>query len=145
MASWSKDKGLEFIDLYGSHESLWKIKSKEYSNRLIKQRCYEKLIDYVKDFEPQANKELVLKKINNLRGNFRKELKKVEGSKLSGAGTDEVYHPKLWYFESLLFLKDQEIPRSACSSLGLHNDYTRDTTDSSSTFLHEEEQDSQVG
>ncbi|GFS18477.1 sodium/hydrogen exchanger 3 [Elysia marginata] len=145
MASWSKDKVLEFIDLYRSHESLWKIKSKEYSNRLIKERCYEKLIDFVKDFEPQANKELVLKKINNLKGNFRKELKNVEGSKLSGAGTDEDYHPKLWYFESLLFLKDQEIPRLACSSLGLHNDYTRDTTDSSSTFLQEEEQDSHVG
>lgn len=34
----------------------------------------------------------------------------------SGAGTDDIYKPNLWYFDSLMFLKDHEMPRSSISS-----------------------------
>lgn len=133
MASWSKDTVLEFIELYRAEESLWKVKSKEYSNRLIRERAYNKLIQFAKSVEPDADKEYVQKKINNLRGCFRKELKKVEGSRLSGAGADEIYQPKLWYYDNLLFLKDQETTRQTCSSMEADpNGYrqTQETEDS---------------
>lgn len=117
MATWSKENILEFIEIYRSHECLWKVKSKHYSNRLVKERAYQQLIDFVRNFDSEANKEAVMKKISNLRGSFRKELKKVEGSLLSGAGADDVYQPKLWYFANLAFLRDQEVSRSTCSSL----------------------------
>ena len=38
-------------------------------------------------------------------------------SKKSGAGEEEVYTPKLWYFDLMLFTTDQEIPRQSVSSL----------------------------
>ncbi|RUS88474.1 hypothetical protein EGW08_003732, partial [Elysia chlorotica] len=117
MASWTKDATIQFIEVYRSMECLWKIKSKEYSNKFLKEKAYEKLIEISKQFDPTTNKDSVCKKINNLRSAFKRELKKCEVSKLSGAGTDEIYEPKLWYFENLMFLRDQEIPRAARSNI----------------------------
>ncbi|CAJ0946105.1 unnamed protein product [Ranitomeya imitator] len=58
-------------------------------------------------------KTIVRKKIQALRTVYKKELNKVEKSKKSGAGADDVYVPKLWYFDLLAFTRDQEIPRPA--------------------------------
>ncbi|CAG4941337.1 unnamed protein product [Parnassius apollo] len=69
----------------------------------------------MKEVDPSADISKVQKKINNLRTVFRKELKKVESSRASGSGTDNIYVPKLWYYEKL-FLKDQEQPYGATSS-----------------------------
>jgi hypothetical protein len=40
------------------------------------------------------------KKIKSLRDTYRKELQKVQKSKKSGAGADDVYKPKLVWFSS---------------------------------------------
>ncbi|CAJ0963028.1 unnamed protein product [Ranitomeya imitator] len=42
---------------------------------------------------------------------YKKEVNKVEKSQKSGAGTDDVYVPNLWYYDLLAFTRDQEIPR----------------------------------
>ncbi|CAJ0922608.1 unnamed protein product [Ranitomeya imitator] len=78
------------IEMYRSLPCLWKIKSADYSNRYKKKDAYEKLA---------------------LRTVYKKELNKVEKSLKSGAGTDDVYVPKLWYYDLLAFTRDQEIPR----------------------------------
>lgn len=52
-----------------------------------------------------------------MRSSYRKELKKIKESTKSGSGTDEVYQPKLWYFDSLRFLNDQETPRQSRSNI----------------------------
>jgi hypothetical protein len=36
---------------------------------------------------------------------------------VSGAGAEEVYAPRLWYYNQLLFLCDQEAPHSSTSSV----------------------------
>jgi hypothetical protein len=58
-------------------ECLRKVKSKEYSDRVKKNLPYEHLITKLKETDPGANKEKVVKKINSLRSCFRTELKKV--------------------------------------------------------------------
>ena len=118
MANWSRDSVLKFIELYKSYECLWRIKSKEYSNRILKDKAYVEMVHFVKEIDSSANRETVTKKINALRTNFRKELKKVESSKTSGAGEEDIYVPKLWYYHELMFLRDQELPRSAISNIG---------------------------
>lgn len=65
----------------------------------------------------KADISYVSKKIANLRTIFKKELNKINDSKRSGAGADQVYVPRLWYFESLRFLADQEEARPSVSSL----------------------------
>jgi len=64
------------------------------------------------------------KKINTLRSNFRKELKKINDSKRSGAGADDVYEPSSWVFEELTFLTNLEKPVESYSSI---NEETNNT------------------
>lgn len=108
MSTWDKKNLLEFIDEYRKHECIWKIKSKCYHNRDMKDEAYKCLLELVKKFDSSATKDTVLKKINNIRCVFRKEHKKVVSSVKSGMGTEEMYIPKLWYYSELSFLLDQE-------------------------------------
>ncbi|KAK3885443.1 hypothetical protein Pcinc_010358 [Petrolisthes cinctipes] len=60
---------------------------------------------------------MVVKKINIFRSNYRRELKKVLGSEKSGAGTDDLYIPSLWYYKHLTFLRNQENQEVGVSSI----------------------------
>ncbi|KAG8295247.1 hypothetical protein J6590_083976 [Homalodisca vitripennis] len=115
MAAWTKDCLLEFIELFRGEECLWKITSKDYHNK-TKEESYKRLVEKVKEIHPDANNAVVTRKINSLRSAFRKELKKVD-KLVSGMGADKVYQSKLWYYDQLLFLTDQETPMTAKSSL----------------------------
>lgn len=115
---WSHDFFCEFLDLYRSFPCLWQIKSKEYSDRNKKAQAYAALIEKCKELDPQANKDFVTKKINSFRTVYRKECAKIKASMRSGAGTDEVYKPSLWYFDLLAFLSDaDQEPRKSVSNL----------------------------
>ncbi|XP_077113908.1 uncharacterized protein LOC143769283 isoform X1 [Ranitomeya variabilis] len=110
----------DFIEIYHSFPCLWKIKSPEYCNREKRKEGYSKLIDFYKLHAPEeiANEAVIKKKIQALRTVWRKELDKVLHTTRSGASTEDVYVPKLWYFEHMNFLRDQEVPRtSTCLSL----------------------------
>lgn len=108
----------EFINIYRNEPCLWQIKSKDYHHRDKKNAAYNKLIEQYRKLEPNANRDAVVKKLNALRTNYRKEKKKVEESTRSGAGTSDVYEPTLWYYELLKFLDDdQGTPRSARSNI----------------------------
>ncbi|KAF6213389.1 hypothetical protein GE061_011108 [Apolygus lucorum] len=100
----------EFIIMYRDLPCLWKTSSKDYHDRRKKDAAYGKLVDKIREIEPSANKDFVIKKINNLRSSFRKELKKTKQWMTTGSGVEDVYQPKLWYFELLRFLYEQETP-----------------------------------
>lgn len=70
-----------------------------------------------KSIYPEANRDFVVKKIQSLRGSFRKELKKLDTSKRSGSSADDVYVPSLCYYDLLLFTKDQEFPTASISNI----------------------------
>lgn len=106
----------EFIELYKSFPCLWKVKSKEYSDRNAKSRAYETLVEKMKELDQDADRNSVVKKINCLRTVYRKELRKVIDSERCGAG-ESVYVPHLWYFDLLSFLHDQEISGESSSSM----------------------------
>ncbi len=74
----------------------WKV---EYPDREKRYAAYERLVIKLKELEPDATRESVVKKINNLRSNVRKEKKKRDISMKSGASTDNVYTSKLWYLD----------------------------------------------
>lgn len=94
------------------------IKSKEYLNKNLKSAAYDELIDLCKTIHPEANRDFVVKKIQGLRGSFRKELKKVLNSKRSGNGADQIYEPTLWNCDLLKFTIDQETPsNSICNNV----------------------------
>ena len=72
----------EFIHMYREYPCLWKVKGKEYSDRVKKNLAYEHLTAKLKEIDPDANKEKLFNNINFLRSCFRKQLKKVNDSKV---------------------------------------------------------------
>lgn len=123
MAAKENDKVfiLEFIEVYRGLPALWDIKSKDYTNRAKKGEQYEVLLEKYREKHPEADKQEVVKKINSLRTNFRKELKRIRDAEKSGAGAEDV-EPSLWYFEEMRFLQIQETPTPSTSTMNLSED-----------------------
>nr|CAH7739455.1 unnamed protein product [Callosobruchus chinensis] len=91
----------EFINVYRNKPCIWQIKNKDYHNRENRAAAYNKLIEQYKKIEPNASRDIVVKKINGLRTNYHKEKKKVEKSTRSGVGSNEDYCiPTLWYYDT---------------------------------------------
>uniref|UniRef100_A0A6P7G483 Uncharacterized protein LOC114334000 n=1 Tax=Diabrotica virgifera virgifera TaxID=50390 RepID=A0A6P7G483_DIAVI len=101
---------LECIDMYRSLPALWNVKSKYYSNKIIKNQQYDQLLRKYKEYYPNADKSQLVKKINSLRTNFRKELKRMTDAEKSGAGTGTL--PTLWYYTEMQFLVGQDEPNT---------------------------------
>ena len=83
--AWSNDNLEKFIELlvYRSYPCLWKVKSDEYKNRNLKNRAYDKLIEFCKSAVcSNANKDFVIKRPKKYVGpslrNLRKSKKNFE-------------------------------------------------------------------
>ncbi|KAK7073040.1 hypothetical protein SK128_003471 [Halocaridina rubra] len=112
-----RDVLLEFIQTYRDYPALWKVKSKEYTNKIARSEGIAALQDVLKELEPNCTREAVIKKINCLRSSFRREYRKIEDSKKFGTSPDDVYASSLWYFEEMMFVVDQDVSRDGCSNL----------------------------
>ena len=62
----------EFNEIYKENPCLWKIKSKEYSDKVKKNAAYDLLVEKLKEKDSDATRELVTKKINMRRNACRK-------------------------------------------------------------------------
>lgn len=67
MRTWSHDFIEEFTQLYRSLPCWYDIKSKQYLNKPLKLDAYNKLVEKLKTVDPVARKDMVVKKINNMR------------------------------------------------------------------------------
>lgn len=99
----------DFIEEYKSNPCLWKADSVDFRNRNKRQEAYLRLIAVATKHGELYNVERTKQKINNLRCAFRHQLRKYNEVKKKGEKY-EPYCPKRRYFESLMFLKDEEIP-----------------------------------
>lgn len=127
IVNWGQD-AIEFlIEEYRKRPCLWKIKSKDYHNRIKRTDALESLLKAVQDFEDPTSGlkvmssfktvEVLKKKIDNLRSAFRREHGKVKSSTKSDVGAEEVYQPSLWYYQNLLFIGEMEEARESSSNL----------------------------
>ncbi|XP_017460871.1 PREDICTED: uncharacterized protein LOC108354187 [Rhagoletis zephyria] len=108
----------DFIEEYKNNPCLWKADCTNFKNRTKRQEAYLKLIEVAAKHGEHYNIERTKQKINNLRCAFRQQLKKIIESKNKGV-KEEPYCPKRRYFESLMFLKDEEnLERKAKRSSG---------------------------
>ena len=77
------------------------------------------MVHFIKEIDSGANRETVTKKKNQCPPDqFSKGTEKGRELKTYGAGEEDIYVLKLWYYHELMFLRDQELPRSAILNIG---------------------------
>ncbi|CAJ0945128.1 unnamed protein product [Ranitomeya imitator] len=109
----------EFIDMYRSFPCLWNVKISDYSNKQKRLKAYESMVNLCRSVCPSANIQFVKHKIANLRTVFKKEFNKVQVSRKTATSADDVYVPRLWYFDLLKFTIGQEdAPMEGSSNSG---------------------------
>lgn len=123
---------IEVLGVYQTLPALWRIKSDDYSNRAKKAEAYDILLQKYRENFTSATLEDLKKKINNLRTNFRNELRKMDKSAKSGAGTEDLYESRAWFMEAMMFLRDQETPAESRSTLSTSDD--NDTSEKQGTI-----------
>ncbi|GBN54854.1 hypothetical protein AVEN_131056-1 [Araneus ventricosus] len=100
---------IDVIKLYKKLPCLWKVADPDYHDKNKRDKAMEQLIDLFKTKDINANKDIVKRKINSMRGSYRKESNKVKASLKSGARANQVHMPKLWYYDLLTFLEDPKV------------------------------------
>ncbi|XP_031847777.1 uncharacterized protein LOC116433635 [Nomia melanderi] len=103
----------EFIQLYRSFPCLWQVRYKGYKDRLLRNRAYDALVLKLREVNPVADKETVIRKINTLRTAFRREYKKVRSSHRMVKNPRLRYRSSLWYYDILKFVAEQNEGSSA--------------------------------
>ena len=111
---WAKAATTTFIESLQQHPCTWQVKSQMYKDRNLRALSYDVLVNIMSEMIPNITIE---EKINTLRGQFRKETKLIAQSKKSGAGTEEIYVPKLWCYDLLHFLDEGEVTSETTSTL----------------------------
>lgn len=99
-----------FIEIYEGLPLLWNTSDPDYKNKIKRNAALTKLLSIYEKIKPGATISDVRRKINTLRSNYRKELKRIEDSKRSGAGSEDVYSPTSWVFHALKFIARFEQP-----------------------------------
>ncbi|XP_067642548.1 uncharacterized protein [Eurosta solidaginis] len=94
----------EFFALYESLPALWDMNDPLYKDRQCKTQGYEVLITKMREIDPYACREDVLRKINIFRTNYRRECARIKASNRMG----KRYTTSLWYFKMLNFLQNQD-------------------------------------
>ncbi|XP_055902669.1 GATA zinc finger domain-containing protein 10 [Eupeodes corollae] len=108
LRSYSRHWLTEFIEIYRKEECLWKAKHPDYSNHAVRNNAYDKLVEKLKEVEPNPDRAMVVRKINSLRSAFRREFRKTLSK--------ENYETRLWYFDKLMFIADQN-PKRLCGGV----------------------------
>lgn len=100
----------DFILTLETLPMLWDKTHTHYSNKYKRTEALTQLLKILIKIKPGATTDDVKKKINVLRSNYRRDLKKIISSRRSGSGTDELYYPKSWTFEYMKFMDKHEQP-----------------------------------
>ena len=86
------------IELCRQNPCLWNVKADVYKDRNKRVAAINNITAELQKSGLSANASEVKKKIKSIRSQYRRELLKLEKSKSSGAGADEVYTPDIMAF-----------------------------------------------
>lgn len=68
---------LDVIAKYKYHECLWQMRHEDYHNKRKRNRALDDIVKLFQTKDPAANRETVQKKLQTMRGSYKKELRKV--------------------------------------------------------------------
>ncbi|CAH2007797.1 unnamed protein product [Acanthoscelides obtectus] len=118
---WNSNQIIQFLKVYEQFPVLWNIKHKDYVNIKLKDVLFKKMWEQLEDkglLKGMDEKQLK-NKIKNLIDVFCQELAKIEGSKKSDCGTEDIYTPKLTWFEAAHFFAEVLSTKHSNSNLTL--------------------------
>ncbi|PIO29476.1 hypothetical protein AB205_0063670 [Aquarana catesbeiana] len=92
-----------FIDMFRELPCLWQINHPDYKNQTKRKAALDNLLEFVKTVIPTAVITYLKILIGGLRSTYLNERKKFQDSQRSGAA-DDIYVPRLWYYDRLHFL-----------------------------------------
>ncbi|PIO09714.1 hypothetical protein AB205_0057110 [Aquarana catesbeiana] len=95
---------------------LWEINYPHYRNQTKRKAALDQLLEIVKQVIPTADITYLRILIGGLRSTYARERQKVQDSQRSRAA-DDIYVPRMCYYDRLHFLAGQTEPRSSLSSL----------------------------
>lgn len=101
---WAPEEIEKLIDYYRENEELWNHSVPKYRDRQLKELNLKSLSTLL----PGRSVEEIKKEWTILKTIFSREVKREEGSKVSGTGTDSVYSSSWRYFKSLLFIRGSD-------------------------------------
>jgi hypothetical protein len=104
-----RDTLKDFINKYETLQVLWNNNNPDYFNKYKRMKALDTLLPIYRKIKANATIVDVKRKINTLRCNYRKELKKILSRKAE-YGADDAYKSKSWVFNSLHFLDKLEHP-----------------------------------
>ncbi|CAI6353694.1 unnamed protein product [Macrosiphum euphorbiae] len=88
-----------FLELYSMENLLYDPSLEEYRDRDLRAAAAMRISHElnIPGFGPKE----VISKFKNLRSSFCQELKKISDSARSGKGTDDIYKPKIFWFDQM--------------------------------------------
>lgn len=93
---WTSGQIIQFLEYYEQCPCLWDAHSDLYKDRNLREDAYETIARKININGFRASD--VKAKIRSIRNAYTLELNKISKSKKSGAGTDEIYTPKIPWF-----------------------------------------------
>ncbi|KAL0893716.1 hypothetical protein ABMA27_013863 [Loxostege sticticalis] len=96
---------VEVLELYKRLPCLWDQAHHLYHSKEERDKAYQILIDKYKTINPDATREIMKKKIDNMRNAYRREYKKVMAARAAG---QQEHIPVLWYYHHLTFLDENK-------------------------------------
>lgn len=117
MAEWTREQISKLITLYEGFEQLYNPKHSFYSNKHSRANALYEIANLLSEMRPQTKVDEVKSKINTMRTHYSHEVKKVRDSAKSGAATEEIYQPTVWWFDKMTFLAPHIKARKSESSI----------------------------
>ncbi|CAH1998132.1 unnamed protein product [Acanthoscelides obtectus] len=114
---WSITATKLLISEYEAFELLYDSKNINYKNRNKRLDAYRSIAETVNTVSEGCTVEDVKKKLNGLRSQYLAEKMKVLRSKKSGARSDDLYKPTVYWFPLLTFLDKSTDPDQSQSNL----------------------------
>jgi hypothetical protein len=113
--AWKDEHKETFLEMYRIHECLWN-KSENYHKKTTARKPYKSLHSELN--LPQLSVSDIKAKIKTIRTRYSSEQAKIRKSEKSGAGSNDLYVPRLfWFKQADSFLRDVCTPKDSSSNM----------------------------
>ncbi|XP_053691489.1 uncharacterized protein LOC128740002 [Sabethes cyaneus] len=112
---WNIHNIMDFLTVYQKYPALWNVNDKDYRKTRHKDEIFECLYCELDDKQLIGKMDMkqLKAKIKSIKDVYRQELHKIEKSVQSGCASDEVYTPKLAWFNGAYYLEDAVSTKSS--------------------------------